>query len=223
MRKRRWMGFMVGILALAAGAAAQPPDAVRFRYAFVAYSPSASEAALTPITRDATLHSGDYFKFYLEKDAPCHVYLVYFSAQGDVHLLFPAGSDEPPPVDETAVAHYVPAGKQWFRFDTTVGEERFYLLASTARLTGLEDLFRDLSAADNVADRDLLRIRVKGEVRRLRWENRNFQRAAERPVAIMGQPGDAPGAEMPPQRLSDLATVVSGQEFYSRAFTIDHR
>jgi hypothetical protein len=216
---------VVGILTLApAFGAAASDDAVpiRFRYAFVAYNPSPSGGELVPITRDTALTTGDYFKFFIEKETPCHVYLVYLSAQKDIHLLFPPAPGQAAP--ETSVPFYIPDAKNWFRLDEQTGEERFYLLAADQRLQTLEDLFTRLTAVDADADKDLIRVQITGEIRRLRWENRNFKRAAERPVAIMGQLRGAPGAEMPPPKeISDLAIAVSGEGFYSKAFTIDHR
>ncbi|MFH1981676.1 MAG: DUF4384 domain-containing protein [Pseudomonadota bacterium] len=213
------------ILALSFGSAAAEDDMpIRFRYAFVAFNPSPAGGELVPITQDTALASGDYFKFYIEKDAPCHIYLVYLSAEKEIHLLFPTNFSQGTPPPEVAVPYYVPHGKHWFRLDTNTGEERFYLLASSDRLIALEELFTGLATATDDADKDLLRVKIKGEIRRLRWENRNFQRAAERPVAIMGQLRGLPGNDMPPpQKVSDLATMISSQNFYSKAFTIDHR
>ena len=224
-RQLRWLGAAFTVLAvLACAATAEDTVPIKFRYAFVAFDPTPSGGQLVPITQDTALTSGDYFKFYIEKDAPCHIYLVYLSAQKDVHLLFPTSFSQKTPPPEVSVPYYVPHGKHWFRLDTNTGEERFYLLASAERLIVLEDLFTSLAAATDDADKDLVRINIQGEIRRMRWENRNFQRAAERPVAIMGQLRGLPGTDMPPpQKVSDLATMVSGERFFSKAFTIDHR
>ena len=219
------LGILLVVLAMTLGIGTAEDEApIRFRYAFVAFNPAPSGGALVPITQDTALASGDYFKFYIEKDAACHVYLVYLSAQKDIHLLFPTAFGDGAPSPEVGTPFYIPHGKHWFRLDANTGQERFYLLASAERLTLLENLFTQLAGAAEEADKDLIRVKITGEIRRLRWENRNFQRAAERPVAIMGQLRGTPGADMPPpQKVSDLAVMVSSDRFYSKAFTIDHR
>jgi hypothetical protein len=203
---------------------AEGEDLIQLKWAFVAFNHTDDGGELVPIRKDTAMNSGDYFKFFIEKQNPCYIYLAYLSAQGDIHLLYPSAVDSNDASLSIGMGAYVPSGNNWFRLDFHTGEERFYLLASLERLTAMESMFTRLAAAPGAVEKKQLTDDIVSEIRRLRWENRKFKRTAERPVAIMGQLRGLSKTKMPePKKVSDLAVEIRAEQFYSKAVTIDHR
>ena len=228
-RRSTWVLVALVVVLVAFGAVigsaqAEGEDLIQLKWAFVAFNHTDDGGELVPIRKDSAMNSGDYFKFFIEKQTPCYVYLAYLSAQGDMHLLFPAEVSTYDAGLSIQMGQYVPSGRNWFRLDSHTGEERFYLLASLERLTDMEQLFKRLEGTTVAAEKKQLTDDIVSEIRRLRWENRKFKRTAERPVAIMGQLRGLSKTKMPePQKVSDLAVEIRAEQFYSKAFTIDHR
>jgi hypothetical protein len=231
MAFRRWL--LVFVL-LTAGLYATDPMAtcvwadntagsLKFNWAFVGYSKGDTGGELVRIEKDIHLKSGDKFKFFFETMQRGYVYLITQSSQAAMHLLFPQDLgtyDGPPPA---VGAFYIPSGANWFQLDDQKGEERFYLLVSTQRLLELESLLKGYLASKG-AQQAAFKDSVLSEVRRLRWKHRKFKKSAERPVAIMGQTRGIKKATLPDaSAVSDLATFIEAENFFSRTFTIDHQ
>jgi hypothetical protein len=231
MELRRWLTVTVmlaaGLYAMEAPVqytwADNHAGPLKFNWAFVGYSQGEAGGELVSIEKDVSLKSGDRFKFFFEVMQRGYLYLITHSSQGDIGLLFPKSPSSyaasPPPVG----SFYIPAGANWFQLDDQKGEERFYLLVSTQRLLELEALLTNYERAVG-AQKAAFRDSVLGEIRRLRWKHRKFKKSAERPVAIMGQTRGISKAALPDaSAVSDLATVIEAETFFSRAFTIDHQ
>lgn len=215
-----------GIVLPAAAVDAESPGAVTLRWAFVAITGESGDRRISPIVRDTVLKTGDRFKILMAPGEGTFAYLIYRSSQNRLHLLYPqrpGATDGPRPA---AGAVTLPPGGQWFQLDANPGEEVFSLIASDRRLAALEALLIRHEDAASDTERTLAADRIDEEIRRLRWENRGFKSAAERPTAVMGQ---LRGAQKPPKidpatvDIADYAIDIEGRGFYSRTFTIDHR
>lgn len=205
-------------------ALSETADAVHLRWAFVSFSPSETGGELMAIQKDAPMQSGDHFKFFLERKTACYIYLVYLSTQNKITLLYPSSTKAYDTLPATDAPQYLPQGEDWFQLDDQSGKERFYLLASASRLTSLEDLLSHYAAANNDAEESTRNKAVLAEIRKLRLKNRKFQRTAERPTSIMGQVRGMSRTKKPkPQEVSDLAKEIRADQFFSKAYTIDHR
>ena len=231
MALRRWLPVFV---LLTAGLCAPDPMAtgvwadttagpLKFNWAFVGYSKGDTGGELVRIENDIHLKSGDKFKFFFETLQRDYVYLITCSSQADIYLLFPQDLGRyngPPPA---AGSFYIPVGANWFQLDDQKGEERFYLLVSRQRLLELESLLKGYLASRG-AQQAAFKDSVLSEIRRLRWKHRQFKKSAERPVAIMGQTRGIKKATLPDaSAVSDLATAIEVENFFSRTFTIDHQ
>ena len=104
--------------------------------------------AVSVITRDTDLKSGDRIKFFVKLESPCYFYLIYQSSQGDVSVLYPFRFTQLDGQDTRFGKQYIPAGNQWFELDEHTGREKFFLLASTNRLLDLETLVNQYESAD---------------------------------------------------------------------------
>ena len=204
---------------LAGAAFAQAPGTVRFRFAFGAI-PGGAPPALTAITKDTTLKTGDRIKLMVELQQPGFVYLIHRGPKAEIDLLFPPALSAPVPVGRK---HYVPEGPGWLTLDDTTGDETFYLVGSAERLGALEALLARYAGAPD-AGKPAVSADIVAEIRRLRAEHRNVAAAAERPVIIGGNVRSldpAAGKELPD--VSTVAVEITGGAFYARTFTVTHR
>jgi|Deesub1362B_J571_1020462.scaffolds.fasta_scaffold03167_3 hypothetical protein len=196
---------------------------IRFLWAFGAIKKGQPEAELIPVTRDMALKTGDQIKFFLKPEEKCFLYLIYHSSQGDLYVLFPYRFEQLGSEDFMSGYFYIPQGDQWFELDEHVGQEIFYLLASAKRLGQLESLINNYETADRGKKPAIVK-KILTEIRRLRWEHRRFKTLAERPVTTIGNVRGTKGAGEPsPPDVAKLAVEISGTDFYSRTFTIDHQ
>ena len=121
---------------------------ILFRWAFGAMVGPEGDKRMVAITRDTTLKTGDKLKMLVELQSRCFVYLFYRTADDELYLLFPYALDQFEKDYETSKRYYIPEGDMWFELDENQGLETFYLLASAKRLTKLEKLYGEYTAAE---------------------------------------------------------------------------
>lgn len=201
-----------------------PQDAnenVAFRWAFGALVGKTKN--LVSITRDTVLSSGDEIKMAVELKKECYVYVIHFSPQGEIGLLFPESFGQFSGDYKQGKNYYVPKGRTWFELDKNTGKETFYLLAASERLIELEALVGEYLSAQGEKKADLAK-QIIGEIRDVKRKFRTFTTLAERPVTIGGNirgVDEADKAKRPD--VSTLGTEISASNFYSKTFTIDHK
>ena len=196
---------------------------IQFLWAFGAIKKGEGESKLIPIARDTALKSGDQIKFFVKLEKKCFVYLIYHSSEGEVSVLFPYRFEQLSKGYPKQGEYYIPQGVEWFELDEHVGQETFYLLASAERLHDLEALINMYETADPAKKPELARKALK-EIRMLIRENRKFKSFAEKPVTIMGHLRGSEKVEVAgTPDVTNLAVEISGSNFYSRTFTIDHK
>jgi hypothetical protein len=194
---------------------------ILFLWAFGAIVQKEHTPELIPVVQDMALKSGDRIKFFVKPENKCFVYLLYHNSQGEVTVLFPYRFENLNFDVLPAQEDYIPKGDKWFELDEHTGQETFYLLASPSPLRLLQDLINQYETADGATKQKLVKT-ILAEIRRLRWENRNFKKYAERPVTTMGNlRGGKTVAEGTPD-VAGLAVEISGETFYGRTFTIAH-
>jgi hypothetical protein len=219
------LGFALAMGAGSAGAQqqAEQEENIHFLWAFGAVVKAASGSKLVPIARDTAMKSGDQIKIFVKVEKKCFIYVVYHSSQGELSVLFPYRFEQLGTDEFTAGQYYIPQGDEWFELDEHVGQETFYLLASAKRLHELEALINKYESADPAKKTEFAN-KILVEIRRLRWEHRKFKSFAEKPVSIMGQLRGSEKVDRPGKPdVASLAVEISGQNFYSRTFTIDHQ
>ena len=196
---------------------------VCFRWAFGAMVGAENDRRLVAITRDTMLKGGDQIKMLVELKKKCFVYLLYHSAEKEVHMLFPYEIQQFDTDYKMREKYYIPQGTGWFELDANVGRESFYLLASARRLVRLETLVGSYTSADPGKKPELAK-QILGEIRKLKKAHRKFTTTAERPVAIGGNVrGIKKDKVVRTPDLDPIAAVVSATDFYSKTFTIDHQ
>jgi hypothetical protein len=226
--KRMSTVFLITLVVLTVGFT--PPDSVTFngpqddaanvgfRWGFGAIVGQPGSKRLVPITRDTVLKSGDEIKMVVQLTKPCFVYVVYVGSKGELSLLFPYEFSQFTTDYKVGKNYYVPRSAPWFRLDENKGKETFYLLASSERLTVLENLVTQYYDADD-SKKPQVAQQVISEIRDARRRFRNFTTLAERPIAIGG---NVRGREQRPD-VASIATEISATNFYGKTFTIDHQ
>jgi hypothetical protein len=187
---------------------------LRFTWAFVTQAPN---GALRQVDLSRPVHasSGDLFKIYIEPADNAFVYLFLHDAEGNLQLLFPDSFKDFDKSDYRGNQFFIPAEQSWFTLDTSKGTERFYLIASTKRLSSLETLADDYQKAPK--DRKSSQKQaILDEVSRLQKEHSKLRIAAEKPVPIAG------GTRGAGQSVAKLATKVEASEFYFKTFRLEH-
>jgi hypothetical protein len=208
--------FRFFVIAMCAASTALAQD-VRFRWAFGVATGAGQARHFAPITsEDVTLRAGDEIKMFVGPECKCFIYVLHQDQAGQFTVLYPADGafTATPP----SAASYIPAGGGWLEVDDSKGIERIYLLASTTRLTALEQL---LTAAASTAKPPSPAQQIVGELARLQKTTvaRNW---SERPVTMGGQVRAKQDAAHPD--IARNATEITGNApFFSRVFIIDHR
>jgi hypothetical protein len=197
----------------------QGTGSIRFRFAFGALTGS-NNRNLVPITEDAYLKTGDRIKLMAQMEQPGFIYVIHRSPDGELDILLPADLKQNV---QLAKPYSMPEGASWFELDRNPGDETFYVLASTQRLSSLESLLQRYSTAAPAA-KPLIAADVVTEIRRLRTQNRDGAAQAERPVMIGGnvrglETANGPGAP----DLNSIAVEFTAKDFFARTFTINHR
>lgn len=194
-----------------------------FRWAFGALSGGASDRKLVSISHDTCLKTGDQFKMMVQLKKMCFVYLIYHGSQNELQLLFPNNAEQFSEKNLAMTPYYIPPGEQWFALDKNIGIEKFYLIASSKRLSELETLLKEYGSTVSDKKQDIT-DKIISEIKKLRRKHRKFQAAAERPVSIGGTVRAITEDPVTPNpSLDSIAVDISAVDFYSRTFTIEHQ
>jgi hypothetical protein len=116
---------------------------------------------------------------------------------------------------DTNKPYYAPPDDLRLMLDEHVGQETFHLLASNERLTVLETLINDHASAGAEAKIDLSG-KIVAEIGKLRRSA--LKAIAEKPTDMGGNVRSARNRE-----LAKAAVELSGERFFAKSFTIDHR
>ena len=196
---------------------------IKFLWAFGAIKKTEDGSVFKSIDRDAVLNTGDKIKFFIRLDRQCFVYLIYRSSQNEIKMLFPHRFEVKDNEYNISQNYYIPIGNQWFELDDHVGQEKFYLIASSDRLYTLEAIINKYESADFVKQ-TVIAKKIQSEIRKLRKKRLKSMSYAERPVTIIG---DLRGIEEIEKDSSydvaNFAIEISADTLYSRTFTIDHK
>jgi len=201
----------------------QEKDNIGFEWGFGVLSGSAKDPELVSVTRDTTLKSGDQVKMIVKLTKECFVYLIHEESDGEIALRFPYDLEQFSTDYKVGKNYYIPKGRPWFQLDDKVGKESFYLLASTTRLTDLENLLKKYRSSSASAKTALAKD-IVSEIRNVRKRFKTFATTAERPISIGG---NVRGTQSPAAgRRPDVATITTeilANNFYGKTITVDHK
>jgi hypothetical protein len=201
----------------------QNEKSIKFLWAFGAIKKTEVGSVFQSIDRDTALKTGDKIKFFIRLDRQCFVYLIYRSSQNEITALFPHRFKAKDHEHRISHNYYIPIGNQWFELDDQIGQEKFYLLASTDRLNELETIINKYESADP-SRQPVIADKIQLEIRKLRKKHLKLKSYAERPVNIIGELRGTDKAEKDGSYdVAKFAIEISADTLYSRAFTIDHR
>jgi hypothetical protein len=197
---------------------------IKYQWAFVCRSGDAVKKTAGIITRDTVLNSGDQFKFFVNAEKQTYVYIIYKSSTNEISLLFPYSVEM---YDQSYIPeknYYIPKGREWFTLDKETGEETFYILASSERLTELEKKLAQHGNAEPINKMELAKA-VVSEIKNIKKHYRVFSTPVERPVSIAGNVRGTKEPPLDPMRLdiATLASEISAVNFFSKTITIDHK
>jgi hypothetical protein len=203
---------------------ADDQEQVKFRWAFGALKQSGTEQKLEAIgSSPTTLRTGDQLKMMVERESDCFVYVIHYSSQDAIKLLFPYSLKQFSDDYQQQKKYYIPETDRWFELDQHTGRETFYLLASAKRLDALEKLLDQYENADLKRKAEIAK-QVLDEISTLKKQHRELPAAAERPETIGGSVRGFEKAQgMNRPDISVMAREVSVPGFVARTFTIEHQ
>jgi len=218
--------FLVVAVAMTTSLRAQdtPTDNnVQYNWAFVARTDETGNRRFGVVTQDTSLNTGDEFKLFVSLTKPCFVYVIHRSPSNELSLLFPYDTAMFQKDYKLDKNYYIPRGREWFSLDNNTGTETFYLLASSERLTELENGLRAYFTASSEKRPDAAAF-VINEIKDIKKKFRTFSTTAERPISIAGNVrGEKPAVD--PERLDVawFASEISANNFFSKTISIDHK
>ena len=131
-----------------------------------------------------------------------------------MQLLFPDRFEDFESRAYLDIPFFIPAGENWFTLDSATGTERFYLFASSKRLSTLESLtIAYQNAAQGKGNSDSAHQAVLDEIGRLRRVHSKLTVVSEKPVTLAGGMRDL---------TAKLATRIEAIDFYTRTFRLEH-
>ena len=197
---------------------------IQYNWAFVARAGEAGSRRLGVVTRDTSMKTGDEFKLYVNLVKPSYVYVIHKSSTNELSLLFPYDSAMFLKDYKTDKNYYIPKGRDWFKLDKNVGTETFYVLASSERLTELENDLQAYFAAAADKKSDAMTV-VMNEIKDIKKHFRTFATIAERPISIAGNVRGEKKNIIDPDRvdISQFATEILANNFFSKTVSIDHK
>lgn len=97
------------------------------------------QGKLQYITEWSALHSGDAYALYVRPSDDCYLYIVQVDDSGRSYRLFP-NEEYNTGINplEAGKDYWIPNTGQYLVLDETIGKERFYIFASSDRITELE-------------------------------------------------------------------------------------
>jgi hypothetical protein len=197
---------------------------VQYNWAFVARGGETGSRRLGVVTRDTSLKTGDEVKLYVDLVKPAYVYVIHKSSTNELSMLFPYDSTMFLKDYKTDKNYYIPKGRDWLKLDKNVGTETFYLLASSERLTALENDLRAYLTSSADKKNDAMTV-VVNEIKDIKKHFRTFATIAERPISIAGNVRGEKKNVIDPDRvdIAQFASEVLANNFFSKTISIDHK
>ncbi len=122
-----------------------------------------------PLKDGSTLRSGDHVGVAFRSESDAYVSILWWDSTGSVGRLFPnpkltEGTGE----IKAGKTYWLPSkeGERWYVLDDKTGEETIYFMASRARNTKIEELYRTLSKMSASAQKPAKTTEVAGELER---------------------------------------------------------
>ncbi len=187
---------------------------IAFRWAFVHHSPD-SKKEIIDFAKRPEVSSGDKLQVYLRPESEVYLYLFLYDTHRDLYLLFPDSPDyyQSTRLEEEEI--YIPGKYDWFEWDDSKGTERFYLLASSKRLTDLEEKTERYVSSNQ--DRKL-KSQLYDAIALLRKKRSNLTAPSEKPVAIAGTIKTRGAGSA----LAGKAILVEAESFYAKTLRLKH-
>jgi len=171
------------LLCIAAGRAQGASGApVSLTWAFVRLEKDGGKTVVD-FSAHPIVRAGDRLQVYIEPLTRMHIYLFLFDSSRDLSLLYPPAPRSPPVPGGAGQGWMLPDKEQWFTIDEKTGEEQFFLLASTARLSRLEDLTAAWLKNPKSAD---AKARVLDEIKEQRRRHSSLTGQVEKGVPMAG-------------------------------------
>ena len=188
---------------------------IAFRWAFVHHSPD-SKKEIIDFAKRPEVSSGDKLQIYLRPESEVYLYLYLYDTHRDLYLLFPETPDYYKGMQlEEEEDIYIPSKYDWFEWDDSKGTERIYLLASSKRLTDLEEKTEKYISSNQDGK---LKSQLYDTIVSLRKQRSNLTAPSEKPVAIAGTIRTrGSGSE-----LAGKAILVEAESFYSKTLRLKH-
>jgi len=216
--------LFLGMSSIVYGQDVPSDNNIHYNWAFVARGGEAGSRRIGVVTKDTALKSGDEFKLFVSLVKPAFIYVIHKSPGNELALLFPYDSTMFEKDYKLDKNYYIPKGREWFRLDKNTGTETFYILASSERLTNLENDLRTYftSSADRKLDAANF---VVNEIKDIKKRFRTFATIAERPISIAGNVRGEKQSAVDPDRvdIALLASEILANNFFSKTISIDHK
>ena len=197
---------------------------VQYNWAFVARTGDAGNRRIGVVTKDTSLKTGDEFKLFVNIVKPVFIYVIHKSSTNELSVLFPYDTTMFQKDYKLDKNYYIPKGREWFRLDKNTGIETFYVLASSERLTDLENALRAYfsSTIDKKPDAAAFAL---NEIKDIKRRFRTFATIAERPISIAGNVRGEKQPAANPDRvdIAQFASEILANNFFSKTISIDHK
>jgi len=159
------------------------------------------------------VRKGDGLRIYLEPVTSVYLYLYMFDAQKQLRCIFPSTPDFYAKKPRTGVSHILPSSEKWFIMDEQPGTERFFLIASSTRLTDIENLTKKMLSSPDDAE---VKAKLLDEIKTVRRSKGDLNTPVEKGVPIAGT------IVAVTRGPANEATLTEAAGFFSKTLRIEH-
>lgn len=191
-------------------------DNLSFKYAFIRKAPDKVTEEILDFAQKPQVKTGDQLRIFLQPIENAFLYVFLESSQKNLDLMFPETPDAYDNTFEMKKNYYVPGKTTWFEVDKNKGDERFYILASSERLTGLEEITKKYLANNK---NDEYKAKVLEEIKNVR---QSFSRLASNTETGVPIAGTFRTRGLDDSTIIGNATHVDAKQFYGKTLRLTH-
>lgn len=197
---------------IAFGQNMEKKDMLSFHWAFF-HKKLDGSLNVIDFSKRPVVKEGEFLRIYLRPEKNAFIYLYMFDAQKNLTLVFPTDVDFFNKDYEAGKEYMLPSNGKWFVMGKRKGIEQFYLLASTKRLTELEDLTKEYIKSPN----DELKAIILEHIKTVNRTYSSLSSPTERKVAIVGSL-----VTITRSKEVKKATFTEAETFYFKTLRIKH-
>ncbi len=213
---QKWLSRIVLLLLVLFPLQLQASDEVGFRWAIL----QDTDTGLTALDfrSPPNLSKNTTIQIFLHPDLGTFLYVFLLDSSNEFTPIFP-GEIDYYSTNQAGEKIRVPMGDSRFTIVPPAGQEKFYLIASPARLVKVEKIMNAYFTNPNDSENQ---AKLYNEIRLLRRKHSKLTQFTEKGIPVSGTVRNLKRTRGPEQKETFTASQVTGNGFYSKVLRVNH-